>query len=870
MGRVTGAWERPIQGVSQQSDKDRIDGQCTLQENLIPSALDGLIKRTGTRFVKFLGQQVSDKSLWYSYNRGDDESYIILVEPFSEPRVFDINGNERTVNIVGGFQPYYYTDNPKEKLRMSTIADFTFLMNTEEVVGTLPDKSHVNPATAIVYCQFVTYGRDYIVKLDGNIAAKYVAPDGSEAIHANDIKTNKVAEELAEQINNQSIITESANIVETSQPPNGVLEYTLQLSNTIVSILQSYNNTKGISIPHESFVANTIKYDTQYVDDGDLVTVDYLVQATSDYQATVNGNTLFITKLNGSSFSIDTVDGSDGNDLVAIQDRVKQTSNLPPYAPEGYVIRVQSTEGFDENAYWLKAETDTTGTDQTGSGVRWVETVAQDTIYKFNKDTMPHVLISEADGSFTLDYGDWQDRRVGNEDTNPFPSFVGSRLSSIGIFQNRLMVTSGESAVFTRTSRFFDFFRETTQIASASDPVDGFADAEEINNLLHYATLDGDVVFFAENGQFLIDGSKPLSKEGLVFKKITSYPMNTKAKPAVTGESIMFSYLSGDYAGVREMFTDSFTDTKRARPITEHVSEYIEGVPIDIIASQNINTVFIRTDRNSDTLYVYDWLWSGDNKVQAAMHKWKFDGSVLYAKFIQDKVYFIMDRGYGIFLEVMPISSDADDSGLDFPIRLDQRDALIASYNGERWELVLNYQPDDDDKLVMVRGDGCWEADKGTSVIFERDPEFTNKYFTYDDLADTSVTQECTLTVGTTFTSKFIPTRPYLKDQNGRALGLDRFTLGKVTVNYESIGDTLFKVSDIRSRREWQYRYNGRMMGGWNNRVGFSPIDSGSFTFPVRLEAAYAEIEFSTDDYRPFIIRDMEWEGMYKQRGRRL
>ena len=130
--------------------------------------------------------------------------------------------------------------------------------------------------------------------------------------------------------------------------------------------------------------------------------------------------------------------------------------------------------------------------------------------------------------------------------------------------------------------------------------------------------------------------------------------------------------------------------------------------------------------------------------------------------------------------------------------------------------------------------------------------------------------QTCKLTLGRKFTSRYIPTQPFLKDQNGRVMGLDRFTLGQVHLNYESIGSISVDVYDKFSKRNWHYEYNGRRMGGWNNRVGFAPLDAGQFAFPIRLPSDRCEFEITTDDYRPFILRDMEWSGMFKQRGRRL
>lgn len=810
MAKITGSWERPIQGVSQQSDKDRIDGQCTLQENLTPSPLHGLTKRVGTRNVDKLMQSVHPDAAWHEYSRGDDESYIIVIEPNSLPRVWDAQGNGATIDVLGISNPYLLVGNPKNDLMFKTIADTTFIVNNKIPVTIRPDKQPKNPKTAILYCQYATYGRDYIVEIDGVQVAIYTTPDGSDAKQSPEVRTNYVIEKIKQGID-----------ADTGTPDNPI---------------PSLFNTEQ------------------------------------------HGNTLFITRKDGQSFTISTVDSADGNDLVAVQDSVKQLSNLPPHAPENFVVKVQNNEGYDANSFWLKAESNN-GEEQTGSRVKWVESLEPDSFLGFDKATMPHTLFNKATGMFDLTQGDWEDRDVGNDDTNPFPSFIykdgdtyrGEVIKSIGLFQNRLVLTSGEAAVFGRSNNFYNFFRETTQAESDSDPIDAFADADEINNLLHSAVLDGDIVFFAENGQFLISGEKPITKSSLVFKKVTSYPMNVYAAPAVTGESVMFSFTAGNYSGIREMFTDSFTATKRARPITEHVAEYIEGSITDLIASPNINTLLIRTTKDEQVLYVYDWLWQGDQKIQAAFHKWVLEGKVRFASFIQDKVYVVVERNDGVYLEFIPISNDDDDKGLSFPVRLDRREDVDVTYNAQsgRWEWHTSYNSLED-STEFVRGEGCWEPDRGTSVIFETDG--SGNYWSYDDLADwQGGVLTCKLIAGTKYKSKFIPTQPYIKDGNGRVIGLDRFTLGRVTLNYDSIGNILVTVKDkFIENRKWYYEYNGRRMGSWNNRVGFAPLAQGTFTFPVRLPSERVEFMIETDDYRPFILSYMEWEGNFTQRSKRI
>lgn len=881
MGRVTGSWDRPIQGVSQQVDKDRKSGQCSVQENFISSPLNGLIKRIGTRHLGKILESVSPQAKFYAYNRGVSEAYLIVVEPSTVLpreagviRVFDLEGVERTVEYSGDVADYHEATDPSSSLSLSTIGDFTFLTNKDVVVATLPDLTPINPPITIIYCQYATYSRDYRVLINGDVVAQYTTPNSGDVANEPSIKTNKVIDSLASQL--VVPVTVESHSVDYS----GIAEQVIRTNYYVDSIFSiKYAGTETLITDYTIRSHRFIRFEFD-IGIGTQVEVRYKAKGAgaTGYYVEKEGNVLYLSRADETTFEVSTIDSADGNDLVAIQDSVRAVENLPPKAPDGYVVKVQNQSGFDANAYWLKA-VPSDGIDQTGSKIRWVETTEQASLYKFDKSTMPHVLVSEADGTFTFRQGDWEDREVGNERSNPFPSFVGNRISTLGSFQNRIVATAEEAAIFGRTNEFFNFFRETTQVESASDPIDIFADDNQINKLLHHEVLDGDIVFFSQNGQFLINGSKPITKGDTIFKKATAYPMNTKAAPAATGESVVYSFVAGEFAGLREMFTDSLTDTKRARPITDHVSDYIEGVPNQIAASPNINTIFINTDASKEVLYVYEWLWVGQEKAQSAFHKWVFTGEVLFTQFIEDKLYLVIQRDTGVYLEQIPLSNDTNDSGLPFAVRLDQRAVVTATWSGERWEWTIPYEILDETTLEFVLGDGCHLEDRGVGVDFIKDGAV---YYTYDDIASVEPTVElvggvevtspatCKLTVGTKFNAKYVPTQPFIKDQKERILGLDRFTLGKVHLNYESVGTITVKVRDKLTNRSWSYDHNGRVLGASNNQVGFANLRAGTFSFPVRLESERAEMTIETDSYVPFTLRDMEWGGMFKQRGKRF
>lgn len=68
-----------IQGVSQQPDSSRYDGQCEEQENALSSVVDGLKKRPNTRHIAEMVQTAIGANSFVQFvNRSDTEKYVII------------------------------------------------------------------------------------------------------------------------------------------------------------------------------------------------------------------------------------------------------------------------------------------------------------------------------------------------------------------------------------------------------------------------------------------------------------------------------------------------------------------------------------------------------------------------------------------------------------------------------------------------------------------------------------------------------------------------------------------------------------------------------------------------------------------------
>jgi hypothetical protein len=795
---VQGNYGRLIQGMSQQPPAVRLDGQVTYQLNTTPDVVAGVKSRPGGSHLNQLLEGNLDGSHFHHYRRGDDiEEYFIITRPHTLPVVFDKRGQPCVVTVEGDPATYLNTTTPDKTLRMLTIADFTFLVNTDKVVKARADVTPDVGDTALVFSAFGQYGTRYRILIGGVAAAEYLTFDGSDPTHVQSIKTDKIAQEL----------------------------------------FISLGTWSGIS-------AYTISRD---------------------------GTTITIRKNDGSDITITTEDGAKGKDLVAIKNKVTSTDLLPSRAPAGYKVQVAEIGGKPESRYWLEAEP----AEESGNLVSWKECLGPGMRIGFDKTTMPHILVREdivsGVAQFKLSQGEWVDRDVGDDLTNPFPSFLDQRIGSIFMVQNRLSFGNGEAAAMARTSRFFDFFRPTVLSNLSTDPIDIFSDASEVYELTDSVSLDGDTVLFSKTAQFLLPGDKALTKETAVLRPTTTFECTPDVPPVATGDAVMFAFDEGAYSGVREFFTDSTTDTKKAQPTTYHVNKLIEGSIRRMEASSNFNRLFVLTDKNQHRVYVYDWLWQGQEKVQSAWHIWEFaEGCKVRAMFYStEKVYVIITRLDGkTYLEVMEMG-DPIEFGTDDQYRVDRGINVVFTWSEaeELWvSTALPYIPDLS-RIDAIVGSGGYDAYVGGSFLFDYHAD-TNSLSTQFDLGEHSTSVNCW--VGETYKLILEPTPVVIKDSQDKVSYLDVPTVGQLWINTIRTPSFNVEVHYLKTDRVRTIHCSNRLGGSLANVGGRVLPHEATYRVPMRAKSTDVACRILVQSPHTFQLRDIEWDGAYNPRRRRV
>jgi hypothetical protein len=768
-----------------------------------------LTSRAGTSKTGVLtGASQNPLSKWHHYVRNDEE-YLIEIQPNGTLKAWSPDGTVHTVNVQDAAGSYLANSNPLENLEARTIGDYTFLINKDKVVEEGSSTSPALENEAIIYIQFQDYTKRIGVFVNGSEVGWQMAEKGD---NAEDIASTKPSTAAA----------------------------------------QIYSGMHGGSGGPDALK-------------GTWGGVD--ISAT--YNITLNDNCIFLSRKDGAAFAIHVDDDNGNANAVALYKEVEQTTLLPNKAPANFRIRVKPPGGntAENAAFWLKA---TAYTGSAGNTLTWNETIAPNLALGLDLSTMPYVLVRESVSggvaTFTLRQGEWEDREVGDNRTNPLPSFVGESIKSIGVMQNRLYLTAGEAVIMTRSGSFFNFFRTTAQASLDTDPIDIYADSEQINYLNASVGFDGDLVFFSKAAQFLLPGDKQLTAANAVLRKTTDFETLMSVKPVASGDNIFFAFNYGQYTGVREYFTDSVTDTKRARPVTDHAKEYIEGQPNIMVTSSNLNMLLIKADADN-VVYSYDWLWQGAEKAQSAWGKIKLsdDCKIWHMSFVDEKLRVVVERnGSSVECETVDLG-DADSEGLSFPVRLDRMQTITFTWDAvnEVWRTpdVLPNESIDDIKIVMSTN--CYEAEKGTLVNFER---VGGELLSYDDLSDQST---CNGIIGIKFTCKYIPTNPVVKDQNQQAMNLDKLTVGAYYINYNTSGDIIAQVIDPYGNIR-ESTYGNRTLGGPENIIGFATLVEGQHRIPIRKRSDKYTLTLITESHIPFAVRDFSFNGNLNRRGQRI
>ena len=359
--------------------------------------------------------------------------------------------------------------------------------------------------------------------------------------------------------------------------------------------------------------------------------------------AEVIGSGLF---MNGSAADgVNFLGGAVNENMSVIGQRAQDITRLPAMNKHGYVAQISNTADLETDDYYVKFEANN-GVSGAGS---YEETVrphnfdgsGNDPMLKgLDPATMPHALINNRNGTFTFVKLDettanaqgnenyWKDRLVGDNSSNPFPTFKGGTIQEMFFHRNRLGIISGENVVMSQPGRYFDFFIVSAIAASDDNPVDITVSDIKPAFINHVLPIQKGIMMFSDSGQFLLfTESDIFSPKTARLKKVSSYECDETIQPVDLGTSVLFTSNVSAYA---RAFEATIIDDDTPPNIIEQTRVVPEFLPKDITKSTNSAAIGITTygKKGDSQIYHYKYYNAGQKREQSAWYSWTLTGTM--------------------------------------------------------------------------------------------------------------------------------------------------------------------------------------------------------------------------------------------------
>lgn len=569
---------------------------------------------------------------------------------------------------------------------------------------------------------------------------------------------------------------------------------------------------------------------------------------TTDWNITKSGSVICLQKKDGSAFTIQAEDSNANQDLYAFYKSADAINMLPTVAPDGFILKIVGEDVNKADDYYVQFETSDGSSFGTGS---WKECCSPEVQYHIDETTMPHALIRQADGTFLFTTIDWTDRGAGDEDSAPTPSFIGNTIQDVFTHKGRLAFLSVDKSIYSDTQDIFSFFKKTTVAELDTDPIDVGSNSKMVL-LKHNLPFNEELLLFSETSVFSIKGGDVFSNSTVACDLTMEYPCSRFVKPINAGGTGFFLFENGDYSRVMEIFITS-TYSVDARDVTEQVPSFLPANIYKIAGSTAQSLACFLSTNETNSVYVYNYYYSSEQKAQSAWSKWTFNGKVLNVDFKENLMYLTIQYEDGIYLEKMNFTPKNKEENLDYLFYLDRKvyiDEVTQDTDEETTSFTLPYVPSADLTILNNKGFPLEYEINGTTV-------------TVTGLEDS-------LVIGNTFESLWEMPIIYYRQQtqNGTKVVEGTLMLRDINLCYADTG--YFKITvtpEYSTNITSEFEYTGKIVGMKSATVGQINVSNGTFLLPVIARNEEISIEVKNDSYLPSCFLSLEWLGDFIVRG---
>lgn len=557
-----------------------------------------------------------------------------------------------------------------------------------------------------------------------------------------------------------------------------------------------------------------------------------------------------------------------GELLNVVAGKVNDVGDLPSQCKHGMVVEVINSAAEEDN-HFVKFFGNN---DKDGEGT-WEECAKPGRKIRVKYSKMPVVLIRTADGNFRLteldgssytisgtsyDVPKWDDAIVGDDVTNPEPSFIGKSINKMLFFRNRFCLLADENIILSRPGDFYNFFNKSAITFTVSDPIDISASSEYPAILFDGIQVNTGLVLFTKNQQFMLttdsDTFSPLTAK---INALASYNFNFQTNPISLGTTIGFLDNAGKFSRFFEMANVLREGEPQVIEQSAVVSRLFEK-DLKLISNSRENSVIFFSEEGTSTLYGYRYFDQIEDRKLASWFKWSLTGTIQY-HCMQDDNLFVVVR------------NNNKDQLLKYSIKMDSNTFSIAE---NRVHL---------DHLMSTSG---WTYNATTDKSTKAKPtglESSNQLVAYDVDSGNNLGRYSLITIngsnleingnwsgetfliGYQFTMEVDLPTIYFQTQSGQNWRSDtraNTVIHRVKFGFGPIG--LYETTLTRTgRTDYTEVFEVSSANQYSANTGAIVDDNNLRTVPIYDRNINAQLTIKSTHPTPATIHNMTWEGVY-------
>lgn len=557
--------------------------------------------------------------------------------------------------------------------------------------------------------------------------------------------------------------------------------------------------------------------------------------------------------------------GQGDRSTVVINQQVENIAGLPLYAVVGTRIKVRPNPTSDKGTYYLTANRVSPTTELVSTleyryleEVVWTESRSEIEPFKLDATTMPHVISYNAiTDSFYVGVPEigWAERKTGDNVSCKKPAFVDSTITTASYMQKRLVFLSGNDVSMTRTDDIFNWWKSSAVQLLVTDPISIASSATGIDKLKFVVPHNKDLLIVASNAQFKIPGDTPVTPETVSMPLVATYNCSVDAEPKALGSSVFLPVSYGESCGIFEYTREQNKEQDNATSVSNHVVGYMQGHVEKITTSANLDIIALRASGSErNTLFIFEQFMYSREELQQSWSKWVFPFEIVDFDFVKDSLNVLYLHSGALHTATVNLYSRISEPTNVF---LDRKIELTSS-DGITFTLPANY---DTTSVIAVVEEGKFKLNQldytivGNTLTLER-----------NIAVDVSPVK---ISLGVPYTSMFAPTRPFIRDQNGRVITDDRLSITRFILHLVNTGSVTM-VTKSQWYDDVEQRFVSRTVGGLNAQLGRRDVYTGDQKFSFGHEAGQATVEFYTNDHLGLTVAGMSWVGQHNQTRRRM